>query len=302
MTPFVLAFTAGVLAALNPCAFAMLPSFAGYFVASGTAGARPRESDALGRVLRALGVAGVVGLGVLVVFGAAGGLVLAGFAAFGRVLPWIALALGVGLIGFGVALALGLPVPGLRIAHPQARRAQGLRPMFTFGVAYGLASLSCVLPVFLVAAGVAAGQPLGHRLLSFAGFGAGLVAVLVLVTVAAAFIEGVAAAARRVVRLVPLASGALLVLAGLYVVHRQFPVALVAAGRTLPSQGLTNLVTGLAALVAAGLPALAWARGRRAETTVADGASVADTSGAAGAAGCCPPSEPTIESLHGVKR
>lgn len=252
MTPFALAFTAGVLAALNPCAFAMLPSFAGYFVASGTAGAQSRETDALGRVLRALGVGGVVGLGVLVVFGATGGLVLAGLAAFDRILPWIALALGVGLVGFGVALALGLHVPGLRIASPQARRARGLRPMFTFGLAYGLASLSCVLPVFLVAAGVAAGQPLAHRLVSFAGFGAGLVAVLMLVTVAAALVEGVAAAARRIVRFVPLASGVLLVVAGVYVVHRQFPQALVAGGHNFPSEVLTDLVTGRARDVASG--------------------------------------------------
>ena len=46
------------------------------------------------------------------------------------------------------------------------------------------------------------------------------------------------------VRLVPTASGALVVLAGLYVVHRQFPAALAAAGRTLPSEGLTDPVTG----------------------------------------------------------
>jgi cytochrome c biogenesis protein CcdA len=282
MTALVLAFGAGVLAALNPCAFAMLPSFAGYFVASETATGPERSADALERVLRALGVAGVVGLGVLLVFSAAGGVILAGFAAFGRILPWLALALGAALVGFGVALALGLHVPGLRLTGPAARKARGLRPMFTFGVAYGLASLSCVLPVFLVAAGVAAGQPLTDRLLSFAGFGAGLVAVLVLVSVAAALVEGVAGAARQVVRWVPLASGALLVLAGLYVIHRQFPEAVVSAGHRLPSKELTLAVTGLVALVAGGAPLLI--RARRSAPTVHDPpAGTADPDEA-----CCP--------------
>ncbi|MGH8875588.1 MAG: MATE family efflux transporter, partial [Acidimicrobiia bacterium] len=56
------------------------------------------DPDRAGRVVvEALFLAvtiGVVAAGVLVVFGAAGALVLAGFAALGRVLPWIALALG----------------------------------------------------------------------------------------------------------------------------------------------------------------------------------------------------------------
>ena len=171
--------------------------------------------------------------------------------------------------------------------------------MFTFGLAYGLASLSCVLPVFLVAAGVAAGQPLGHRLVSFAGFGAGLVAVLMLVTVAAAFIEGVAAAARRIVRFVPLASGALLVVAGGYVVHRQFPAALVAGGHRFPSEVLTDLVTGLAAVVAAGVPAITWARGRRGDTARA-GADPAHR--ALDAVDCCGPQAAVLESLEGAER
>lgn len=177
----------------------------------------------------------------------------------------LALALGPALVGAGVALALGPLLPGLRLGGPRARRARGLRPMFTFGLAYGLASLSCVLPVFLVAAGVAAGEPAGDRLLSFAGFGAGLLAVLVLVTVAAALLEGAASGARRVVRFVPLASGALLVGAGVYIVHRQLPPALLAAGWPAPSDGATNLATALASLGAAlvALGAWRWHRRRR---------------------------------------
>ncbi len=125
MTPLILAFGAGVLAALNPCAFAMLPSFASYFVASRAGPGVRRPTDVPERVLRALGVTAVVALGVLVVFAAAGGVVLVGFAALGRILPWVALALGVGLVGFGVALALGSHVPGLHLAGPDARRDAG---------------------------------------------------------------------------------------------------------------------------------------------------------------------------------
>ena len=64
--PLSFALLAGIVAAFNPCGFALLPVYLSLFLATGD-GAEGR-----GGVLRALGVAAAVTAGFVVVFGAAG--------------------------------------------------------------------------------------------------------------------------------------------------------------------------------------------------------------------------------------
>lgn len=64
-------------------------------------------------------------------------------------IPWLNLIIGVGLTALGIWTGMGrtllLPLPTIAVKgfgrSPQA--------MFLYGIAYGLASLGCALPVFL---------------------------------------------------------------------------------------------------------------------------------------------------------
>ena len=81
--PFALAFTAGLVATVNPCGFAMLPAYLAYFL--GLEGeARPLAART---ILRALTVGAVVSAGFLTVFGLAGVLITLGVQAVVGALP-----------------------------------------------------------------------------------------------------------------------------------------------------------------------------------------------------------------------
>src|SRR5947199_10758409 len=82
--PLGYAFVAGMVAAVNPCGFVLLPAYLGYYLGDdpGTRGGR-------GRMGRALAVSGTVTASFALLFGLAG--IVAGLAvsAVTSVLPWI---------------------------------------------------------------------------------------------------------------------------------------------------------------------------------------------------------------------
>jgi hypothetical protein len=67
-----LAFTAGLLAPVNPCGFALLPAYLGYTAAD------QAEQPVSGRLARALGVGAALGVGFAATLGAAGLAIWAG--------------------------------------------------------------------------------------------------------------------------------------------------------------------------------------------------------------------------------
>jgi hypothetical protein len=135
-------------------------------------------------------------------------------------LPWAGLVIGAALLVAGLAVLSGrslhLPLP---VVAPR-RAAGGLAGDLLFGVGYGTASLSCTLPIFLAATGTALTGSLAGSALSFLAYAAGMGTVLTALAVAAALSRsGLALGLRRLLPYVGRASGALLVLAGAYVVY-----------------------------------------------------------------------------------
>jgi cytochrome c-type biogenesis protein len=214
--PFAFAFTAGLVATLNPCGFAMLPAYLSYFMGLDEAADRP----AARRGTQALKVGGVVSAGFLLVFGLAGILITAGVQAVVDALPWVALLVGVGVVVLGLLLLTGRD---LLVALPKVSRApsgRGLRGVFWFGVSYAVASLSCTLPVFLVVvAGTIPQLGFVAGVATFLIYGAGMSALLLLITLALAFGKhAVVARLRRGSAAVGRIAGGILVLAGGYIV------------------------------------------------------------------------------------
>ena len=213
--PLALAFAAGLVATVNPCGFAMLPAYLSYFM-----GLNDESTSRATHVRNALAVGAVVSAGFLLVFGVAGVLITAGFRVVIDLIPWLAIAVGVGVIGLGIAMLWGYQ---LTIGLPKSKQANtknGYRSVFAFGVSYAVASLSCTLPVFLtvVATQVTRGTFLGG-LATFIAYGAGMSLVLMGITIAMAFgKEGLVRWLRSGSRYIGRISGGLLVAAGVYIV------------------------------------------------------------------------------------
>ena len=154
--PLVFAFLAGQAAAFNPCGAAMFPAYVGYQLGTAETTRSPVRSAISGVTLGLSATAGFI-----VVFAAVGLVLAAGGKVIGQFLPFVGLGVGVLIAGTGVWLL----VSGRKIAIMSASRVNlgqgtGLKNVFLFGVAYAIASLSCALPLFLVAVGIVAGQTL----------------------------------------------------------------------------------------------------------------------------------------------
>ena len=78
--PLALAFTAGLVATVNPCRFAMLPAYLSWYL--GAEGDPGQPTGLARRLGRSLLVGAMVSAGFLVVFGATGALVTAGVRSF----------------------------------------------------------------------------------------------------------------------------------------------------------------------------------------------------------------------------
>ncbi len=234
MTPILLAaLAAGMVSTVNPCGFAMLPAYLGYFL---------RESDDR-RAVRTGTVAVSVAGGFLTVFTLAGLLVGLGVRAIVTALPWLALVVGVGLVIVGLAQVLGKRlVPYLRGPSRVTKRDTPIG-MFLFGVSYAVASLSCTLPIFLslVSGAIASGSPL-QAIGSFVAYGAGMALVVVGLTVAvaggrSAIIGKIRPLAARLDRL----SGWIMTVAGSFIIW-YWATVLVSGSSTLGQTGIVRTI------------------------------------------------------------
>jgi cytochrome c-type biogenesis protein len=220
--PFGFAFGVGMVAAVNPCGFAMLPAYLSLYLGTQEEGFGKRPS--LSRLLRALLVGATVSSGFVILFGLAGLVISAGGSALLGVMPSLGIVIGVILILVGLWMLAGqtLHVGAFerlsgRVSDPRNVSMPGF---FLFGLAYGAASLSCTLPAFLAVVGSSL-APRGVLAGAgrFFGFGLGMAALLVTLTLALAFFkEGLVKWIRRAIPYVRLASSVLLVLAGAYVI------------------------------------------------------------------------------------
>lgn len=213
-----LALGAGLVAAVNPCGFALLPAYLTLLVVGDRTESRVR---AVGRALR-LTLAMTIGFAAVFT---AFGLVIAPVASgVQRYLPWVTVALGLMLVAAGGALLAGreFDLSRLRRGRTRARPlTDGFGSMVGFGAGYALASLTCTIAPFLavVVAGFRGESALaGTVLLVTYAAGMGLVVGTVAVAVGLAR-DGLVRRLRSTGRWVSRAGGTLLVLSGAYVAY-----------------------------------------------------------------------------------
>jgi cytochrome c biogenesis protein CcdA len=210
----------GVVAAFNPCGFALLPAYLTVLV-TGTADARLPRAVAFRRAVT-FGLAMTLGfLVVFLTFGLIFGLV--SLSIQGSVLPWfswVTLVLGALIVALGIVLIVRgeLRGPGLRFEGRAPRRA--FLSQVVYGASFALASLSCTIGLFLavVVRAVAAPDPVSAFapfLLYALGMGTSVVLVSIL---AALFGTAAIAVVRRRTLVIMRVGGVVMVLAGLGVV------------------------------------------------------------------------------------
>lgn len=242
-----MAFAAGLVAALNPCGFAMLPAYL-VLVVRGEGPDGPEAgagtSTGLASVGRALAATAGMALGFLTVFGLFGVLTISAAATVQRYLPYLTVVIGIVLVALGIWLLFGRELMLLTPKHPARRWAPTARlgSMYGYGVSYAIASLSCTIGPFLAvtAAGLRRGSVAGSASIYLA-YTAGLSLVVGVLAVAAA--SASSALVNRLRRILPYVnriSGALLVLVGLYVGYYGLYEVRLLSARSNPSDSVIS--------------------------------------------------------------
>ena len=213
-------FTLGLVAAFNPCGFAMLPAYLSYFL--GLDGEKT-EVNRLATIVRGLVVGLVMTAGFVVVFGAFG-LLFETVLNQGTIFEYtgyFTAGIGILMVPLGVTMLMGKEIT-LRL--PKMNRGTSNRQLssvFMFGVSYAVISLSCTIGLFLTAVTASFTtdgwvQGMGN----FLAYGIGMGAVITFLTMSLALAKSnIARDMRRVLPYIGRISGVVLILAGIYLVN-----------------------------------------------------------------------------------
>ncbi|MGH3675208.1 MAG: cytochrome c biogenesis CcdA family protein [Mycobacterium sp.] len=216
-----LAFAAGLVAALNPCGFALLPAYLALVVRGNTTGG-------VAAVGRALAATVVMALGFLAVFGTFGLLTVTVASTVQQYLPYVTVLIGIVLVALGIWLLTGrelaLLMPDRLTRNGSWAPTARLGSMFGYGVGYAIASLSCTIGPFLAVTGAGLGSTSVLQGVSiYLAYAAGFALVVGVLAVAIA-LAGTALVdrMRRILPFINRIGGALLVVVGLYVGYYGF--------------------------------------------------------------------------------
>lgn len=204
-----LAFSAGILAFLSPCALPMLPSYVAYYLNVETAENKLQKS-------LIFGLANVFGfITVFLVVGLVPSFALNQLSSSVIILTPI---VGVILIILGILTGWSNVLNRIPRINLKAPEKAGIRSFYLYGVGYAAASLTCSLSIFLliVLQSITASGPLDIMLLFFVyGLGAG--ALMIPLTVALSYSKKFIY--QRLMEYMPYmkkVSGVILIVAGVY--------------------------------------------------------------------------------------
>ncbi|WP_208861741.1 cytochrome c biogenesis CcdA family protein [Mycobacteroides salmoniphilum] len=210
-----LAFAAGLIAALNPCGFALLPVYLALVVRG--PGAEIGRSQALGRAVIATVVMAAGFVAVFTVFGL---LTVSVASVVQRYLPFVTVVFGIGLVILGLWLLSGRDIIALmpKVLDANAPTTR-LGSMFGYGVGYAVASLSCTIGPFLaVTSTTFESGSLFDGVMVYLAYASGITLVVGTLAVSTALASTVLLnAMRRALPYLNRISGAILLVVGAYV-------------------------------------------------------------------------------------
>ena len=210
-------FTSGLLAAINPCGFVLLPAYLMYFLGM----EQMRAGAERASMLRALKVGAAVSAGFLAVFAVIGAITKWQSRWFNDKAPWISLVIAAALVLLGVAMLFGYKLPFTTPKLDVTKRDRSVLSMFVFGLAYAVASIGCSLGLFLgnVLGGFSADGFL-TGFLAIAMYGLGMALVVIGLTVSLAMANTwLLKALRTGMRYVDYVAGVVILLSGVYLFY-----------------------------------------------------------------------------------
>lgn len=211
---FAYSFLLGVMAAVNPCGFVLLPTYLIYYL--GLELGRDNETSVT-TLRRSLTVgasvsAGFVGLFLVV------GIISRAFTTIIRDnAKYAALVIGLALIAMGIAMLRGWKPP---VAQPDVsvERKRTVWNMVLFGIVYAIASIGCTIGLLIsVILGSVNRNGFASGVVSIVLYGAGMGLLVTSLTVALAFARvGLVGALKRSLRWFDRVSAMFVLLTGLY--------------------------------------------------------------------------------------
>lgn len=210
---FAYSFLLGVLAAVNPCGFVLLPTYLVYWL-----GVEAGNKDSLAvSVARALRVGAAVSAGFVSLFLVVGMVTRLFTDVLSRNAKYVSLVVGIALVVGGIAMLRGWK-PRIITPSIETGRDRTVRSMFMFGIAYAVASIGCTIG-FLVSVILGSVGRHGYvsGVLSVVLYGLGMGLLVTSLTVAIALAKnGFVRFLRRGMRWFDTVSGALVTVTGLY--------------------------------------------------------------------------------------
>jgi len=211
---FTQSFLTGLVAAVNPCGFVLLPTYLMYFL--GINGSAPGTQHAT--VRRALVVSASLSAGFLSVFVVIGYVSRVFTTWLNENAKYAALLIGVALVIVGIAMLAGWRIPVNTPKLQAGGRDRTIGSMYLYGIAYAVASIGCTFPLFSsVVLGTISTQGFADGVIAIVMYGVGMALVVTALTVTLAVAQtGVLKVLRGGMRYVEPASAVLVLLAGLY--------------------------------------------------------------------------------------
>ena len=227
LLPLGFAFAAGMVAAVNPCGFVMLPAFLTMYLTDqqGDSGEENTSSRGIARsLIKALYVSAALGAGFVLLFGGVGLAISSGARWFITIFPWVGFFLGFVMAGLGAYLFAGGKLYNNRAQSAAYRIGTisdtSVRGYFLFGISYAVASLSCTLPIFLglISSSLATGGVL-QATGQFLVYALGMTFVITVLTIGIAVFKGaMVGQIRRIMPYVHPISAGVLTLVGGYLI------------------------------------------------------------------------------------
>ena len=203
----------GMLAAVNPCGFVLLPTYLVYYLGAEAQAVGSRAAS----VARALKVGSAVSAGFVSLFLVVGLVTRLFTDAIRQNAKYVSLVIGIVLVGMGIRMLTGWK-PRIITPDIETKRDNTVRSMFTFGVAYAVASIGCTIG-FLVSVilGSVGRNGYASGVVSVVLYGLGMGLLVTSLTVAIALAKnGFVRFLRRGLRWFDTVSAVLVTLTGLY--------------------------------------------------------------------------------------
>jgi len=208
-----LSFGSGLLAAVNPCGFVLLPTYLMYFL-----GVSGRPGTQRSTVRRALLVSAALSAGFMTIFVIVGGISRLFTDWLNQNAKYVALLIGIALVLLGVAMLFGYRLPFSTPKLDTGKRDQTVVSMYVFGLAYAVASIGCTLgPFSATVLGTIDTDGFFQGIIAVLLYGAAMSLLITTLTVTLALAQGgLLKSLRTGMKYVEIASAIVMILSGLY--------------------------------------------------------------------------------------